>query len=84
MKKTKQIDTYYCDYCGIECEHTPEFVIPEMKLEDFLFPNSLKFKVIKAKQKDICSECQKKIISLLALMNKVKIEESISGMEITF
>lgn len=84
MKKIKQIDTYYCDYCGIECEHTPEFVLPEMELEDFLVPNSFKFKVIKAKQKDICPECQKKIISLLPLMNKVKLGESIGGLEITF
>ena len=21
MKKTKQVDTYRCDYCGKECEH---------------------------------------------------------------
>ena len=34
MKKTKQIDTYYCDYCGKECDHT-EFVMPygEEKVE---------------------------------------------------
>lgn len=28
MKQTKQIDTFYCDYCGKECEHTPEFTLP--------------------------------------------------------
>lgn len=84
MKKTKQIDTYYCDYCGKECEHTPEFVLPEKALEDFLFSESLRFKSIKPKQKDICPDCQEKIIILLALMDKVKLGKSIGQMEITF
>lgn len=30
MKKIKQIETYYCDYCGKECEHT-EYVVPSLE-----------------------------------------------------
>ena len=80
MKKTKQIDTYYCDYCGKECEHTT-FVIPERtdnceyatdfkgnKLIKFDFPTMI------AKSKDICPDCQNKIATLLSTLPLIKWE----------
>lgn len=92
MKKTKQIDTYYCDYCGKECEHTPEFVLPSLEPIKEYAKSSNGVKVaefivgenICSKQKDICPECQKKIISLLNLTNRVTLGSRPSEMTITF
>lgn len=66
MKRTKQIDAYYCDYCGKECEHTPEFVLP------VLFPSEERGRrTINPVKKDVCPECQKKIAALLGLTDRV-------------
>lgn len=77
MKKTKQIDTYYCDYCGKECEHTPELVLPAFDVvklsnptrfitgEDFYF-----------ERQDICPDCFKKIGVLLRIIDNVKITDT--------
>ena len=77
MKKTKQIDAYYCDYCGKECEHTPEFVLPSLEknsiggcsprdgsvIERIMYASS------HAEQKDICSKCQGQIAKLTNLLH---------------
>ena len=80
MKKTKQIDTYYCDYCGKECEHTM-FVIPERKdnceyVTDFKGNKLIKFDfpTVTAKSKDNCSDCQNKIATLLSTLPLIKWE----------
>ena len=74
MKKTKQIDTYYCDYCGKECEHT-EFVMPygEEKVEyakdrygNKIMPCHYTEPI--AKNRDICIDCQKRIINLMKVL----------------
>lgn len=64
MKKTKQINTYYCDYCGKECEHTPEFVLPDITVPI----ENRGCRIIKPEQKDICPECQKQIAKLTNLL----------------
>lgn len=73
MKKTKQIDAYYCDYCGKECEHTPELVLPvKEKNKDFMFighPDVPTIEKIVAKQRDICPECQNQIAKLVNLLH---------------
>lgn len=87
MKKIKQIDTYYCDYCGKECEHTPEFVLPSRATtyaKNTTGAKVLSFDYVEPAQKDICPKCQKKVVSLLTLTDRVKLGNSIGGMEITF
>lgn len=92
MKKTKQIDTYYCDYCGKECKHTPEFVLPSSRTVDHYATNSMGVKLAKfetekviSKQKDICPECQKNIVALSGLVPRVSLDGSdFSTMTITF
>lgn len=78
MKKTKQIDTYYCDYCGKECEHTPELIMPEIECIQLFQTNEnspLRFMTaqeIYFHSKDICPECLRKISVLLTQIDKVK------------
>lgn len=75
MKKTKQIDTYYCDYCGKECKHTPEYVLPSQETiyaKNHTGNTVLRFdnpNYIEAVQKDICPECQKQIAKLVNLLH---------------
>lgn len=64
MKKTKTIDTYYCDYCGKECEHTPEYVLPEYKFID----ETKSLKTIPV-QKDICENCKHGIIKFSKMLD---------------
>ena len=63
MKKTKQIDTYYCDFCGKECEHT-DFVIP-VKESIYVEKSEIKLakfgEMVVPKTADICPECQTKM-----------------------
>ena len=63
MKKTKQIDTYYCDFCGKECEHT-DFVIPA-KESIYAQKNGIKLakfgEMVVPNAADICPECQTKM-----------------------
>lgn len=77
MKKTKQIDTYYCDYCGKECEHTPEYVLPSLQetMVDACSPGDgsvlrgITYASPHAKQKDICPKCQNQIAKLTNLLH---------------
>lgn len=75
MKQTKQIDTFYCDYCGKECEHTPEFTLPvKEKNKDMMFMwihNVPVTERVVAKQRDICPKCQERIIKLINDMEKM-------------
>lgn len=78
MNKPKTVDTYYCDYCGNECEYTPDFVLPVLEEEKYyvtkrgvkLFEFSKGEKFVH-KQVDICPECQYKISKLLTLLPKM-------------
>ena len=64
MKKTKQVDIYYCDYCGKECEHTPLYVVPfELRKE------------IVSKHVDICPNCQRKVALLLQTTPRVSFDD---------
>jgi hypothetical protein len=72
MKKVKTIETYYCDYCGQECEHTPNIHFPTLignfpciqltKDGDFVIQDT---REIKLEQQDVCEECQRKIADWL-------------------
>jgi len=74
MKKIEQIENYYCDYCGKECEHTPEYIIPtEEKFYakmDGLTVAHFETGNIVPEQKDICPECKRKIAMLVGLRRK--------------
>lgn len=69
MKKVEE--KYYCDLCGKECEHTPNYVLPELSVGSFqnVTPNS--------KQKDLCHEREKEVASIMRLL---KGKHSISAM----
>ena len=67
MKKTKQIDTYYCDYCGKECAQTPEYFMPEIRKVQYTSRCSKN--IIRPSQKDICPVCQKQIAKLINLLH---------------
>lgn len=67
MKKIKQIEIekYYCEYCGKECNHT-EYIVPsfiEIKINSEMIGN--KFETLEPKQVDICPTCQNKIAIML-------------------
>lgn len=74
MKKTREIEEYFCDYCGEKCERT-DFVVPEEKKLEF---NILGIKNITREicetHKDICPKCQEKIAMLLKLVPRVDID----------
>lgn len=83
MKKTKQIDTYYCDYCGEECKHTPEFVMPSLEEEKHYAFGKYGVKIasftdikIISKQRDICPKCQENVAALLKLIPNVKFDKN--------
>jgi ribosomal protein L37AE/L43A len=92
IKKTKTVDTYYCDYCGRECQHTPLYTLPssEQIKEDLMLHGNktvafVTGEEIKTKQKDICPDCQKKIATLLKLVPRVEFPtEDINSMRIIF
>lgn len=92
MKKTKQVDTYYCDYCGKECEHTPLYVVPKLEPVIEYAKNSMGAKLccfetrkLVAKQVDVCPECQKKMALLLELTSRVDFaNDNPNTMSITF
>ena len=48
MKKVEE--RYYCDICGKECEHTPDYVLPELFTGAF-----------QNVQMDLCNECRYKV-----------------------
>ena len=60
MKKVEE--KYYCDLCGKECEHTPDYVLPE------LFGGSFQNATTNSKQKDLCHECDKEVASIIRLL----------------
>lgn len=72
MNKPKTIDAYYCDYCGNECDSTPDLVLPTIEdMKYFATYRGVKLyeftdgKKIVAKQVDVCPECQVKIAKIL-------------------
>lgn len=67
MKKTKQVDTYYCDFCGKECEHTLGYFMPEIRKVQY--SSRCSKEVIRPSQKDICSKCQNQIAKLTNLLH---------------
>lgn len=80
----KIIKEYYCDYCGKKCKHT-EFILPEYRRIETMDKsgNILKTEnIIKNISKDICPECQEKIVALLGLMESVNIVKGLT--EINF
>ena len=92
MKKTKTIDTYYCDYCGNECEHTPDYILPEERIHSSPYHNlwgdslgdNLQKLIIPA-QKDICPKCQRKMISAISFVKTMEIDEDdLPPLSITF
>lgn len=60
MKKVEE--KYYCDLCGKECEHTPDYVLPELSVGSFQSVTT------NYKQKDLCPECEKEIASIMRLL----------------
>ena len=48
MKKVEE--RYYCDTCGKECQHTPQYVFPWLTQS-----------VAKDVQMDLCNECRDKV-----------------------
>ena len=48
MKKIEE--RYYCDSCGKECEHTPQYVFSRVIYSE-----------IKDVQMDLCNECRYKV-----------------------
>jgi len=73
MKKKQ----YYCDYCGKECEHTENIMVPEMVPVNAVNKQGIVLikggHVLKHVQKDVCVSCQEKINFLLKLMPRVDI-----------
>ena len=93
MKKTKQVDTYYCDYCGKECEHTPLYVVPKLEPVTEWAVNAkgvrlIPFEVgkeIATRHVDICPDCQIKVALLLQTTLRVSFDDdNPSAMGITF
>ena len=81
MEKIKQIKTYYCDYCGKQCDSTPLYVLPSLE-SDYAKDSSgnklVRFgESVHTKQKDICPGCQNEIARFLNLMKyaTVKIDD---------
>lgn len=73
MKKTREIEEYFCDYCGQKCEHT-DFVVPE--IEQITVPFNITTRPY-ATHKDICPKRQEKIAMLLKLVPNTDIEDGI-------
>lgn len=48
MKKVEE--RYYCDFCGKECKHTPQYVFPWLTQS-----------VARDVQMDLCNECRDKV-----------------------
>lgn len=63
MKKTKQIEYHTCDFCGKECDPTPQYYLPQFEL----YPACECYggwRVV-AKQIDVCTYCEGKIARML-------------------
>lgn len=82
MKKIKEVSTYYCDYCGKECEHT-DITLPSLEYEtEYAMNNNIKLaefsrEILEIRQKDMCPKCQEEIAKFLRLMKyaTVKIDD---------
>lgn len=62
MKKTREIEEYFCDYCGEKCEHT-DFVVPEEKsIKAHGLTSETELRGICEIHKDICPKCQKRLL----------------------
>lgn len=71
---------YCCDYCRRNCEHTPDYVLPDFKTQtEYAFHNGVKLakfdrRVVTTKQVDICSSCQNKIARMANLLRYVMVD----------
>lgn len=76
----------FCDFCGNKCDDTT-FVFPVVSSIGAKDKNGYTLKVfgktIKAVQKNVCPECQEKIIHLLSLINGTTINKD-GTLEISF
>ncbi len=63
MKKTKQIEYHTCDFCGKECDPTPQYRLPQFEL----YPICECYGGWRTvpKQLDICGECEDEIAEML-------------------
>lgn len=76
MKKTREIEEYFCDYCGKKCSHT-DFVVPEeKKIECYIAGIKNVTSEMCETHKDICPKCQKKIVNLLKLVPNVEFKNN--------
>lgn len=60
MKKVEE--KYFCDLCGKECEHTPDYVLPELSV------GSYQNVAVSSRQKDLCNECKKEVADIIRLL----------------
>ncbi|WP_313069938.1 hypothetical protein [Lacrimispora sp.] len=82
MKRNKSY-IYQCDYCGKNCKHTPEFILPVIKsIETCAYGGHRGAKLATAvgsimdnEQRDICPSCQKKLARLASLIPNVILTE---------
>lgn len=71
---------YCCDYCRRDCEHTPDYVMPDFETQtEFAFRNGVKLAKfdrtrIVPKQVDICPSCQNKIARMANLLRYVMVD----------
>ena len=65
---------YQCDYCGKECNPTPDYVLPELDYTtSYAIKNGSKIAAFtmlatKPKQVDICSTCSDRIARMANLL----------------
>ena len=83
MKKEITTVKYYCDFCGEECKHTPEYIMPETNEEMPETKNIHEYKLLRSsyyrpirRQKDICPDCEEKIAMLLPLVKNMTIKDN--------
>lgn len=68
MKKVEE--KYHCDLCGKECEHTPDYVLPELSVGSFQSVTT------NSKQKDLCLKCEKEVAYILNLIKSKKMDSN--------
>ena len=73
---------FFCNYCGEECEPTPQYHIPvEKRATEYINGKGNKIigtiklpPQIEAEQVDICNACQHRIVALLRMVKNVNME----------
>ena len=82
MKKTKTVNTYYCDYCGNECKNTSNYIMPALESHtEYAINKGVKLFAtsrmeLTKKEVDICPDCQKKIASLMTLLPRMGYDDN--------